>query len=93
VSKYICIAIIKLNKSVENSFRFLMSLDLNFEAVDKNNNNALHIATINGNTKMVFKIMFKFSDFNRKNDKGESPLSIAKKYEFTNIEAVYVTIV
>ena len=67
-----------------------MSLDINFGASDKNQNNALHLATINGNTKMVFKIMFKFSDFNQKNKKGDSALSLARKYEFNNIEAVFV---
>jgi ankyrin repeat protein len=69
-----------------------MSLDINFAARDKNGNNALHLATVNGNTKMVFKIMFKFSDFDQKNKKGESALSLARKYEFNNIEAVFVSI-
>ena len=77
-------------QSNENSFRFLMSLDLNFAACDSKQNNALHLATMNGNTKMVFKIMFKFGKFNQKNKKGESALSLAKRYEFNNIEAVFV---
>ena len=69
-----------------------MSLDLNFSAKDNKKNTGLHLATMNGNTKMVFKLMFKFSDFNMKNKKNESALSLARKYEFTNIEAIFVII-
>jgi ankyrin repeat protein len=65
-------------------------LDLNFGAVDNSNNNGLHLATKSGNTKIVFKTMMKFSDFNAKNDKGESALSISRKNKYTNIEAVFV---
>lgn len=67
-----------------------MSLDINFACTDLKKNNALHLATMNGNTKMVFKLMFKFGKFNQKNLKGESALSLAKRYEFNNIEAVFV---
>lgn len=67
-----------------------MSLDLNFASTDAKQNTGLHLATMNGNTKMVFKLMFKFGKFNQKNAKGDSPLSLARKYEFNNIEAVFV---
>lgn len=67
-----------------------MSLDLNFAARDHKRNSALHLATSNGNTKMVFKLMFKFGDFRCRNARGDSPLSLARKYEFNNIEAVFV---
>ena len=68
-----------------------MAFDLDFGAEDNKKNSGLHLATMNGNTKMVFKLMFKYSKFNKKNKKNESALSLARKYEFTNIEAIFVT--
>ena len=67
-----------------------MSLDINFRVVDKKMNSALHMATRNGNTKMAFKILLKNPDFKQLNANNESPLSMAKKYEFYNIEALFV---
>ena len=74
------------------SFRFLSSLKLNFFAVDKKGNSALHMATKNGNTKMIYKILLKGLDYNLKNNKNNSPYSIAKEYEYDNILALFVSI-
>ena len=89
VSSKISFSIIK---SSEQSFRFLISLNLQFDARDKNQNTALHLATKNGNTKMVFKTMMKYSDFNARNNKNETPLSLSRKYKQTNIESLFVVI-
>jgi ankyrin repeat protein len=65
-------------------------LDLNFNAIDNKGNTALHLSTKNGNTKMIYKILLKGQDYNQKNEKGESPFSIAKNYNYDNILALFV---
>lgn len=73
------------------SFKFLSSLDLNFQAIDSKGNTALHMATKNGNTKMIYKILLKGLDYNQKNNKGQSSYSIAESYNYDNILALFVT--
>ena len=73
------------------SFRFLSSLPLNFEVIESEGNTALHIATKNGNTKMVYKSLLKGLDYNQKNNKNETACSIARESNFENIYLLFVS--
>lgn len=72
------------------AFRFLSSLDLNFEATDSKKNSALHLATKNGNTKMIYKILLKGLNPFQRNKRNETPYLIAKDNEYNNILALFV---
>ena len=74
------------------AFRLLITLKLNFSAVDSKGNTALHVATKNGNTKMVYKLLLQGLSFKTKNYKKETAQSIAKSRNFNNIMSLFVSL-
>ena len=72
------------------AFRFLSSLNLNFESKDNKGNTALHMATKNGNTKMIYKILLKGLNPLQPNNHDETAYQIAKDNEYNHILALFV---
>ena len=64
---------------------------MNHQAIDGQGDTALHIATRNGNTKMVYKLLLKNLDFAQKNFKGKTALSISRDNDYDNITDLFKT--
>ena len=63
----------------EESVNFLLNLDANIDAQDKEKLTPLHLAVLGGREKIVLKLLQKNANKNLKNIRGELPIDLARK--------------
>ena len=69
----------------EESVNFLIGLNCNINAVDKEKLTPLHLATLYNRENIVIKLLQNGADKSLKNSKGELPIDIARKKNFHSI--------
>ena len=72
----------------EESVNFLLNLDANIDAQDKEKLTPLHLAVLGGREKIVLKLLQKNANKNLANIKGELPIDLARKKNKKRIEMI-----
>ena len=69
----------------EESVNFLIGLNADIDAQDKEKLTPLHLATLNNREKIVIKLLQNGADKNLKNSRGELAIDIARKKNFHSL--------
>ena len=69
----------------KDSIKFLIGLDADIDAQDKDKLTPLHLATLYKREKIVIQLLQNGADTSLKNKKGEMPINFARKKNLTSI--------